>query len=58
MSPALGSGAGCGSVPEVPLEQLPVPASARSDLVAWPCRSADSAGAPGCIGEGGPGPQR
>ena len=57
-SPALGSGAGCEPVPEVPLEQRPVPATARSALVAWPCRSAGSAGAPGCTAAGGPGPQR
>ena len=36
----------------------PVPAIARSGLDAWPCRSAGSAGARGCIGAGGPGPQR
>ena len=49
-SPALGSGAGCEPVPEVPPAQRPVPATARSALVAWPCRSAGSAGAPGCKG--------
>ena len=36
----------------------PVPATARSGLDAWPCRSAGSAGARGCIGAGGLGPQR
>ena len=55
---AIGSGAGCGPVPEVPLEQRPVPATARSALVAWRCRSAGSAGAPGCRAAGGPGPQQ
>ena len=39
-------------------QKRPVPATARSALDAWRCRSAGSAGARGCIGAGGPGPQR
>lgn len=47
-----------GSCPDVPSEQPPVPATARSALDAWRCRSAGSAGAPGCTAAGGPGPMR
>jgi hypothetical protein len=39
-------------------QKRPVPAIARSSLDAWRCRSAGSAGARGCIGAGGLGPQR
>jgi len=39
-------------------QKRPVPATARSALVAWPCRSAGSAGAPGCRAAGGLGLQR
>ena len=39
-------------------QKRPVPATARSALDAWRCRSAGSAEARGCIGAGGLGPQR